>query len=92
MPLDLCGFSARSAESGTQHAAAAGRIGARRDHTAESPAVQASARAGHTARRARHSGLLLWLAGQDFLNVPSELLGLATQVLVFRLNNPEVFL
>ena len=41
--------------------------------------------------QARHQGLTLWLSGQDLLTVPDELLGLATQVLCFRLNSPLIF-
>ena len=43
-----------------------------------------------TARLVRHSGSTLWLAGQDLFSVPDELLGLATQVLCFRLVSPQV--
>ena len=43
------------------------------------------------ARQARHLGLTLWLSGQDLLTVPDEMLGVATQVLCFRMANPQVY-
>ena len=43
------------------------------------------------ARLVRHSGSTLWLSGQDFLGLPDELLGLATQFLCFRLRSARIF-